>query len=218
MKKNILILLIITAFIGLLLKAEALACSSCGCTLSSDWDNLQFSSVSGLKLDLRYDYLNQGQLRRGTNTISPSQASQILNNGNPQEVEKFTRNNYITLGIDYTFNREWGVNVQVPYINRVHETLGTASDGYTAGTGGGQYTSDTSNLGDIKAIGRYQGFLSECNLGVLFGFKIPTGRYTLTGISTDPTAPGSVLIDRGLQPGSGTTDIILGIYYTDNIG
>jgi len=48
---------------------------------------------------------------------------------------------------------------------------------------------------------------------VLLGFKLPTGSYTLTGNSTDPTAPGPVPIDRGLQPGTGTTDVIVGAYY-----
>src|SRR5437899_13062473 len=72
--------------------SAALACASCGCTLSSDWENLGFGGSSGLKLDLRYDYLNQNQLRSGTGTISPAAASQISNNGNPQEVEKFTGN------------------------------------------------------------------------------------------------------------------------------
>ncbi|WP_420264280.1 TonB-dependent receptor [Candidatus Magnetominusculus dajiuhuensis] len=205
------------AIIGVLTPSDVRACASCGCTLSSDWDNLQFSSTSGLKLDLRYDYLNQNQLRSGTGTISSADASQIMNNGNPQEVEKYTHNNYLTLGADYTFSREWGVNLQVPYINRDHSTLGTASDGYTPGDGGGQYNSHTSNIGDIKLLGRYQGFTPECNLGVLFGFKLPTGKYTLTGTSTDATAPGPVAIDRGLQPGTGTTDVIIGIYYTNNI-
>ncbi|MBF0517754.1 MAG: TonB-dependent receptor [Nitrospirae bacterium] len=192
-------------------------CASCGCTLSSEWDNQQFSSTSGLKLDVRYDYLNQNQLRHGSHTISPSDASQIINNDNPQEVEKYTKNNYITLGVDYAFSREWGINLQLPYINRSHSTLGTNSDGYTAGDGGAQYGSNTSNLGDIKLIGRYQGFTHECNLGILFGFKLPTGGFKLNGTSTDSTAPGPVAIDRGLQPGTGTTDVIACIYYTNAI-
>lgn len=199
------------AIMGLLSSSDVEACASCGCMLSSDWDNLQFSSMLGLKLDLRYDYVNQDQLRSVTNPISPSAVAK------PQEIEKFTRNNYLTLSADYTFSREWGVNVQIPYIYRVHETLGTASDGYVPGIDGGQYNSNTSSFGDIKVLGRYQGFISGNNLGVLFGFKLPTGSYTMTGTSTDPTAPGPVTIDKGLQPGSGTTDMILGIYYTDTM-
>lgn len=114
-----------TALVGLALMMPlvAQACASCGCTLSSDWENLGFSSSSGIKLDVRYDYFNQNQLRSGTGTISGAAASQISNNGNQQEVEKYTRNNYVTAGIDYSINSNWGVNVQLPYINRNHSTL-----------------------------------------------------------------------------------------------
>ena len=198
----------------------AYACASCGCTLSSDWENIGFTSSSGFKLDVRYDYLNQNQLRSGTGKISSTAASQVTNNGDPQEVEKYTRNNYLTVGLDYSPNPNWGINLQVPYIDRKHSTLGTASDGITAGangSGGGEYESSTSNIGDIKVIGRYQGFLPEHNFGLLFGLKLPTGSHTETGTSTDPANPGPVAIDRGLQPGTGTTDVILGAYYLNAI-
>jgi len=208
---------IMTAVVLLLSSGDANACASCGCTLSSDWENLQFSYTPGFKLDLRYDYLDQDQLRSRTKPISPAAASQIVNNGSPQEVEKYTINNYLTLGIDYSSSRDWGVNAQVPYIDRKHSTLGTASDGSTGGPGGGQYDSHTSSFGDIKIIGRYQGFTPQCKFGILYGLKLPTGSYTNMGTSSDPTAPGPVPIDRGLQPGTGTTDAILGAYYADGL-
>jgi len=192
---------------------QAYACASCGCTLSSDWENLGFSSSSGFKIDLRYDYLNQNQLRSGTGTISGAAASQIVNSNGNQEVEKYTRNNYVTAAIDYSTNPNWGVNVQIPYIDRNHSTLGTNSDGITPGSGGGSYNSSTSNIGDIKIIGRYQGFTEQHNLGILLGLKLPTGDHSLMGVSTDPSSPGPAAIDRGLQPGTGTTDAILGVYY-----
>jgi hypothetical protein len=207
----------VTAAMLMLHTVDAKACASCGCTLSPDWEYQQITFKPGLKLDLRYDYIDQNELRHGTGSISPAAASQIVNNGNPQEVEKYTKNNYLTLGIDYSTSRSWGVNVQVPYILRSHSTLGTASDGVTPGPGGGQYDSRTSNLGDIKVIGRYQGFAEDGNFGVLYGLKLPTGSHTEMGTSTDPTAPGPVPIDRGLQPGTGTTDAILGGFYSNSI-
>ncbi len=193
---------------GALLAAPlpALACASCGCTLSSDWASMGYSAAPGLQADIRYDYLDQNQLRSGRNTISPQAASQIVTNGNNQEVEKYTRNQYWTLGADYVFNPAWRLSVQVPITDRAHSTLGTQSDGYTAGPGGGQYDSKYTSLGDVKVIGRYQGFTEQHNFGILFGLKLPTGSHTLTGTSTDPTAPGPAPIDPGLQPGSGTTD------------
>jgi hypothetical protein len=210
---------IVVASTVLLSPGDARACASCGCTLNSDWENEQLSCTPGLKMDLRWDFIDQDQLRSGTKTINPVTASQLPDpqTGGTEEVEKYTVNNYFTLGIDYSTGSDWGVNVQLPWINRNHSTLGTASDGYTPGPGGGQYNSHTSSIGDIKVLGRYQGLSPRHNIGILFGLKLPTGSYTDTGISTDPTAPGAVPIDRGLQPGTGTTDAILGAYYTDGL-
>lgn len=187
---------------------SVLACASCGCTLSSDWDSQGFTTQTGLRLDVRYDYLNQDQLRSGK-----GQASAAAVGASGQEVEKFTRNNYLTVGVDYTFSPEWGVNVQMPWINRNHATLGTGSDG--SAPADGAYASSTSSLGDVKIVGRYQGFTPQRNFGVMFGLKLPTGSHTQTGILADGSGPAT--IDRGLQPGTGTTDAILGVYYFDSL-
>ena len=209
------ILLPIVIALGMSTSADVPACASCGCTLSADWENLSLSRSSGLKIDLRYDYLNQNELRSGTGTISAAAASQIVHQGEPQEVERYTRNQYLTATIDYSATPAWGIDLQIPYVFRNHSTLGTASNGSIPGAGGGQYDSDTSNLGDLKLISRFQGFNARHNFGLLFGLKFPTGSHTETGTSTDPTAPDPVPIDRGLQPGTGSTDIIAGAYYTD---
>lgn len=203
---------------GLSFPTFALACASCGCTLDTDWESMGISGEPGFKFDLRYDYLNQDQLRSGTSTITPAAASQLSSNGNPQEVEKFTKTNSLVATLDYSNSPDWGINIQIPYLRRSHSTLGTTSDGFTAGSGGGQYDSNTSSVGDLKVIGRYQGLDQDHHAGLLFGFKLPTGSHTLTGTSTDVSAPGPVAIDRGLQPGTGTTDLILGAYYANTYG
>ena len=190
----------------------ALACASCGCTLSSDWQDP--GKQSGWLLDLRYDYVPQLELRTGTKIISPGAASALLNNGSAQEVERYTINNYVTASAEYSISASWKIDLALPYIQRSHSTLGTASDGSAGGAGGGQYTSTTSNLGDARLMARFQGFTDEHNLGLILGVKLPTGTHTLSGVSFDTTAPGPVNIDRGLQPGTGTTDLILGAYYT----
>jgi hypothetical protein len=190
------------------------ACASCGCTLSSDWESQGLSAQEGLRLDIRYDYLDQDQLRSGSQSISPSAASALVTKSGPQEVERDTKNDYLTTSVDYSFSKDWSVSVQIPYIFRDHSTLGTNSNGTDPADDA--YTSKTSNVGDVKLIARYQGFTTQHNAGVLFGFKLPTGSHTQTGTSTDPAAPGDVAtIDRGLQPGTGTTDAIIGAYYFD---
>ena len=55
------------------------ACASCGCTLNSDFGSQGLSTASGWSLDLRYDTLNQNQLRRGTGTLSATEAANVTN-------------------------------------------------------------------------------------------------------------------------------------------
>lgn len=209
-------LLLLPPLFILATRDNARACASCGCTLSPDWDTLQTSKSAGFKVDLRYDYLNQDQLRSGKSAISSEAASRVLNNGELQEVEKYTQNRYVTLGIDYTGSQDWGLNVSGPYINRKHSTLGVNSDGQAPADEA--YVSHTYNLGDLKVIGRYQGLTEKCTTALFFGLKLPTGSHTQTGSSTDPAAPGEIAqIDRGLQPGTGTTDAIVGLLVADNL-
>ena len=155
----------------LLSPAIARACASCGCTLSSDFLSQGLSAKQGFMIDLRFDYLNQNQLRSGTGTISAVDASTRDMGSN--EVEKYTKNQYVTLGIDYIINRDWSVNLQVPYIKRTHSTLGVGSDGINPADEA--YDSATSNLGDMKIVGRYLGVTPQHNFAVSVGLKLPTG-------------------------------------------
>ena len=77
------------------------------------------------------------------------------------------------------------------------------------------YTSRTSSLGDVQVSGRYMGLLPSRALTLQAGLKLPTGSHSKTGTSTDPSNPAPVDIDRGLQPGSGSTDAIVGVAYSD---
>lgn len=197
----------LAALMLLSLPISGWACSSCGCTLSSDWENQGLSSTPGLRVDLRYDYINQNQLRHGSGTASSADVANALTNGTVGETEVKTRNHYYTLGLDYSPNRDWGINVQIPYIDRDHATLGA---GDTENT-----NSHTRSLGDIKLIGRYQGFFEARDTGVLLGVKLPTGKHDANFAS----GPGvGQQLDRSLQPGSGSTDIILGVYHTRALG
>ena len=189
------------------------ACASCGCTLSSDWGAQGLSSQAGWSIDVRLDALNQDQLRSGTGTISGANAGQVINpsTGNPAEVEKFTNNRYLTTTLDYNQGETWGVTLTVPYIDRDHSTLGTGSDGTNPGPNGDSYDSHGAGLGDVRVVGRYYGFSEAKNFGIQFGLKLPTG--ATSQMSND----GAIAVDPGLQLGTGTTDLILGAYYFDNL-
>jgi hypothetical protein len=200
--------------------ATALACASCGCSLNTDYASQGMGNSEGWTFDLRYDYLNQNQLRSGTGTISPSAAAQtITNTGGNAEVEGFTANHYLNASMDYTNGETWGVSVIVPYIIRDHMTNGvfdgqngTTTATYSAAGGDNAYTSHASGIGDVKVIGRYFGWSQDRDWGVQFGLKLPTGNYSQLGNTWGVAANGATAVDPGLQLGTGTTDLILGAY------
>ena len=183
----------------LLPTGSALACATCGCTLSTDAAT-GFSTQAGWRVNLQYDYIDQNQLRHNTGTAS------VVPVGN--EFENQTKNRYLTAGVSYAPNSRWNVSLQVPYVIRDHSTYGEYDPSAPL-----ELTSSTSSsLGDIKLISSYQGFLPTHNLGVQLGIKFPTGRYgDAVHFSTGPGA-GEPL-DASLQPGTGSTDVILGAYY-----
>lgn len=83
------------------LPSIASACSSCGCTLNSDWASQGYTVTSGLNIDLRYDYFNQDDLRSGTDSVNRSS----LEIPNEREIQNTTVNRNTTLGIDYSGSR-----------------------------------------------------------------------------------------------------------------
>lgn len=196
-RKLIITSLLIHLQLGSTLLPSARGCAACECTLNSDWESQGYSTAQGFKLDLDYLFLDQTQLRSGTRKISVGDVPV------GQELEDYTHNNIVTLGLSYVFNADWGVSLQLPYTVRDHATFGGDHDEYD--------TSSTSSIGDIRLVARYQGFTSSHHLGMQLGIKLPTGSSTKTFRSGEP-------LDRGLQPGTGTTDLIAGIYYFNDLG
>lgn len=204
---------------------SALACATCGCSLSTDAAT-GYSSAAGWRLNVQYDYINQSQLRSGTGGISSAQVAAINDAGGDQEVERGTTNRYTTVGLSYRPSADWGFSLLVPYIDRSHGTYGAATNPLTPD----QISAATvSSLGDIKFITSWQGVLPMHNLGFQFGVKLPTGAYGgpnadgagvvgrnpaafTTGPNAQAPSPGN-LLDTSLQAGSGSTDLIAGAYY-----
>jgi hypothetical protein len=174
------------------------ACASCGCSLSGD-AALGYAAAAGWRLSVEYDYVHQDQLRSGTRAVS----------GVPdgQELERETLNRYITAGISYSPNSSWNVTLYAPYVVRTHSTYGEFDSTQPLPE---LSSSRSASLGDVRLVGAYQGFLPTRNLGVELGVKLPTGatdvRFFAGPLAGEP-------LDASLQPGTGSTDVIVGAYY-----
>jgi len=152
---------------------------------------------AGLRVDLRFDYFDQNQLRSGTGTVD--RASLAI--PNDREIQQTTINRNWALGFDYSPSVDWGVNLQLPYFDRYHTTIAPGDTEIS--------TSHTQSIGDVRLVGRYLGLTADHSVGVQLGVKLPTGSFNNTFIS-GPQA-GQPL-DRGLQPGTGTTDLLVGAF------
>ncbi len=185
--------------------SNAWGCASCGCTLNAD-AAVGYPVVPGWRASLEYDYINQDQLRSGSHAISSVPGG--------FELEHDTLNRYITAGLDYSPNADWSVSLRVPYVIRSHSTYGEYDSTEPLPD---LSHSRSSSLGDLKLIGNYQGLLATHNLGIQLGVKLPTGPYGDSVTFKDGSLAGEPL-DASLQPGTGSTDIIVGVYYFRAIG
>jgi hypothetical protein len=186
--------------IAILAPGFAEACATCGCTLSSD-AAMGYSAEAGWRINVQNDYLRQDELRSGKHSAS----------GVPDgtELEHETLSQYVTAGFSYSPNSSWNVNLLVPYVGRSHSTYGEFDSTAPLPP---LSTSNSSRLGDVKLIGSYQGILPTHNLGLQLGLKLPTGRYGDSVKFNGGPAEGDPL-DASLQPGTGSTDVVVGAYY-----
>ena len=157
------------------------ACA-CGCGVFDVGTSSMFPEGPGGMACVEYDFQDQNRNWSG-NSKAPA-----ANND-----DKEIRTHFVTAGLQYLFNRSWGIQAEVPYVYRTFKT----GDGSTHNWG---------DLGDIRLKGIYTGFSPDLSTGVSFGFKLPTGDYTHDGV------------DRDTQIGTGSTDLLLGGFHRANFG
>jgi len=99
-----------------------------------------------------------------------------------------------------------GASVVIPYVDRDHEHIHNHR--------GAQLLEqwDIREFGDVRIQGRWQVPVASADpqragfVGLTFGLKLPTGPFDVVNGNGD-------LAERSLQPGTGTTDLMLGGYY-----
>lgn len=171
---------------GVLAPGVAFGCA-CGCGIFEVGTSSMFPSGEGGMAYVNYAFQNQNQ-NWSNNSSAPAA-------NNP---DKHIETDFITPGLQYMFNRSWGMQVELPFAYRYFKTE-VAPNQVTATTWG--------SLGDIRLEGIYTGFSDDLSTGVNFGLKLPTGN--------DNYNPS--VVDRDTQIGSGSTDILLGGFHRGNL-
>ena len=181
------------------------SCGSAFCLVNTNWSVQGIWNEPGLRADLRYEYIDQDQPRTGTRDIAVGEIPH-----HHDEIRTLNRNIFATL--DYGFNDYWGASLVIPWVDRKHDHIHNH--------GGGKLLEswNFSDLGDIRLTGRYQFLAGESPekislsfAGFTAGLKLPTGK-------TDVANGDGDVAERTLQPGTGTTDALIGAYYRQVLG
>ncbi len=192
---------------ALLFVCTPIASASCGsafCLLNTNWSAQGVWTEPGWRADLRYEYIDQDQPRTGTRDVAVGEIPR-----HHDEVSTLNRNLFATL--DYGFSPEWGASVTVPWIDRRHDHVHNHHGAALPESW------SFSELGDVRVTGRYQRAFDTADaqrlsfVGLIAGVKLPTGK-------TDVANGEGEVAERTLQPGSGTTDAVLGAYFRQAVG
>lgn len=193
--------LAVSSFLAISSSFSQSAYASCGaafCPINTQWNTQGVWTEPGWRADLRYEYIPQAQPRSGSDAISVGQIPH-----HHDEVKTVNRNLLATL--DYGFAGGWGVSASLPVVDRNHIHIHNH--------GGGQLLEnwDFTEIGDVQVLGRYQfkDWNSPYVFGLYLGTKLPTGKFDVENNSGDRA-------ERSLQPGTGTTDALLGFYIREN--
>lgn len=180
-------------------------CGSSFCAVNTHWDTQGLVNDEGLRIDLRYSYAQADSPRAGSAKVAkPLPTDPLLAAAPGTEVENLrTVNETLNMDLDYAFDPQWSVAADLPVVRRDHaHTLSDVAAPFIV------EQRKFSRIGDLRVIGNYR-FAAEqhhAGSGIRFGLKLPTGG---TGLEMAPGKP----MERALQPGSGSTDAILGAYY-----
>ncbi|WP_035382758.1 hypothetical protein [Ferriphaselus sp. R-1] len=181
-----------------LASGQALACGAGFCLADTGWDAQGSNVREGFTFGLRYEYIKSDQLRSGTGKL-PNFTVATAAAGD----EITTTNQNFVANLGYTFSPQWQAEIEAPMLKRYHQ--------HGSATPGAPDTWDFTTLGDVKLLASYRlGGESPNGFTVRVGVKLPTGKTNQMAVD------GLTAAERMFQPGTGTTDGILGLSYNSS--
>jgi hypothetical protein len=190
LRMNICLFSVLVIFVTAFWPNSSYACDYC--QLTQGLSPLQTSTGIGLRLDERYSRLTHQY--EGTDKVD-----------NPGNKETFLTTQATVF---YAINEDLSALVVIPYSVKTSKEVEEGTDESVHGSSNG--------LGDISLLGRYNFFKrhqldSTALISGLFGVKFATG-------ATDKKNNDGELMDAHIQPGTGSTDLFLGLNLSYALG
>jgi hypothetical protein len=174
------------------------SCGSAFCVLNTMWSTQGVPADPGtVRLDLRYEYVDQKELRSGGHRISAEDDTS-------DTLEQRTLNRNWLATVDYAYSKNWSFTAQLPVVNRSHSHIDDPTGAAT------EESWNFTKAGDARVLSTYR-FDNEknplANYGLTIGVKLPTGDYKVQNGNGE-------VAERALQPGTGSTDLVYGAFYS----
>lgn len=155
---------------------------------------------------LQFDYMNQNETQHGSGLVSGDL--------NP---DKQVETSFYNLFFQHQFNRDWGFMALIPVWDRNFTTdQSGVQPGFTDASEGLTPILTSAHawaLADMRLMGEFTGLSDDMSFGIQFGLKLPTGPN-----DTGDFYNNQPVMDADTQPGTGTTDTLLGAYKIGNLG
>ena len=110
--------------------------------------------------------------------------------------DKQIQTEFVTIGGQYSLTPDWRVAAEIPIENRVFRT---------ADDDGGVDRFEHAAIGDIRLTATYSGLARDHTTGITVGIKLPSGDFKYPGF------------DRDTEIGTGSTDLLLGVYHLGDL-
>ena len=186
------------ALLALSVPSAHASCGAATCNLLNDRFALGTWDHTGWSADFRFEALSQTQLREGSHNIHPADLPL-----GEEAIERHTLNRNLVTTLDYAASAEWSFALRLPLVQRDHlHDLLDEDTGDITGTERWHFR----KLGDVQALARWQAPSTGAQAvrwALTGGLKLPTGAHSVAN------GDGTVA-ERAMQPGSGTTDVVLG--------
>jgi hypothetical protein len=175
------------------------SCGAAFCLVNTDWSAQGAWVEPGVRFDLRFETVTLDQPRSGSDRIAVGQIAR-----HHDEVE--TKNRNWVANIDWSPAPDWGLNLSIPYVDREHVHIHNHRGARLVEAWSFREVGDVRLQARREVFGARETVEHQSSVGVMLGVKLPTGRHDVANADGD-------LAERTLQPGSGTTDILAGLYW-----
>lgn len=178
------------------------SCGSAFCSVNTSSAFLGAGLAGSTRVDLRFEFVDQKEPMHGSERVAVGEISE-----HHDEVRTTNRN--LLLSVEHDLPGGWSIGATLPLVDRKHHHIHNHHHGGELEHLPERW--DFTEVGDLRINARHE-LLAEHHrsFGLSAGLKLPTGATDIDNDDGDEA-------ERSLQPGTGTTDLLVGAHWRQEL-